>query len=178
MNNKLSYDNIVVINTQTTCWEDQQPIDEESEIILISVCLLSVNTLRTHSPSCFVIKPTKSSISDFCYEITGLTQAAVNNGIHLHKALEAISSKFNIKNRVAACYGLFPEELKNHFNNRQINIQSMLPIVFNLKEELDLVEAAEVSGIEYEGELYDVKNNAINASRVLAEIIRGGIAHK
>lgn len=180
--NNVIYDNIVVVSTNKTCWDEgEKPKNEQSELISINICLLTINTLRTHSRCSFVIKPQKSTISDYCFETTGLTEKIVNSGSDLATTSKNIITKFNTQNRVVASYGNESyEDLKENeiVGNRHINIQSMLPIIFNLKSEVDLLSATKIVGIEYEGEEYDTLNNAFNASRVLAEIIRGGMSHK
>lgn len=185
MKNKIIYDNIIVVSTNVTCWdEDEDRLNENSELISVNCCMLSVDTLRTHTNSMFLIKPQRSNISDYCYELTGITQKSVDNALGIDDVLKKIEYKFNTRSRVWATFGLEDknniENLKdkNIFNKHHINIKCLMPIIFNMKQELDIFDAVAAAGLQYEGDAYSTKDYAYNASRVLAEVIRGGVSHK
>jgi inhibitor of KinA sporulation pathway (predicted exonuclease) len=188
MSNNIFYDNIVVINTESTCWEDgKKPENEEQEIIEIGVCLLSVVTLQPHSVKQIIIKPERSKISEHCFELTGLSQEDVDCGISLSAACDVLRNTFKTKNRVWASYGEYDKKMFNSyckqnaieypFNNRFINVKSMLPIVMGTMKEVNLANALEIIDSDEEYGQHCAVINVGNVARVLAETIRGGSAY-
>lgn len=188
MSSVVNYDNIVVLNTESTCWEDgTKPKHEEQEIIEIGVCLLNVKTLQVHSDKRLIIKPEKSTISEYCFDLTGLSNDIVSKGISLGDACEILKNIYKTKNRVWASYGEYDKKMFNYyckenkieypFNNRFINVKSMFPIVFGIGKELSLSSAMKTSDI-FEEELgHCAGENVINVANILCEIIRGGSAN-
>ncbi|MEL7234583.1 MAG: exonuclease domain-containing protein, partial [Chloroflexota bacterium] len=75
----LKSDYIIVIDMEATCWRsNRRPPDQVSEIIEIGVCVLDLDTLEPDRKMSILVKPTLSTVSEFCTRLTSLTQAQVD----------------------------------------------------------------------------------------------------
>ena len=63
-------DHIVVIDTHSTCWKDDPPDGETSEIIEIGVCTVCLDSLEASERSSILVTPSRSKVSDHCADIT------------------------------------------------------------------------------------------------------------
>jgi len=189
MAKKIHFDSIVVVDIEATCWEKgKQPKDERSEIIEIGLCSLNIKTLESSEKTQLFIKPIQSNVSEFCTDLTGLTQAKLDKeGIAFVEACKIMQEKFNTKKRVWASYGdydktMFQNQCKDFgvdypFNRRHINVKTYLPIVFGLTKELGMDKGLNVVGLPLIGVHHCGADDAWNISRILSELIRGGAAY-
>lgn len=74
-------DQIIVIDVESTRWEDRPPENEASEIIEIGICIVDVQRRERMAQDSFLVQPTRSRVSPFCTHLTTLTQAHVDQGI-------------------------------------------------------------------------------------------------
>src|SRR5262245_20255301 len=89
--------------TERTCWEGEPPPGEKSETIEVGVCLLTVDTLSISKPRRIFIKPTQSSVSDFCTKLTGITPGVLEQkGVTRAEAWRILASEFKLQERVWA----------------------------------------------------------------------------
>ena len=66
-------DQILVVDVESSCWEGSPPEGEESEIIEIGICVVDTRQLQRISKHSILVRPEKSTVSDFCTELTTLT---------------------------------------------------------------------------------------------------------
>lgn len=190
MGKRLHLDHIIVVDLESTCWESKsdQPFREESEIIEIGICLLSVKSLQTTQKAQYLITPTRSKVSEFCSDLTGLTQAKLDNeGMSFEAACGKIQDRFKTKKRVWASYGEYDRkmfmnqcekmDIEYPFNHRHINVKTYFPIVFGLGKEMGMDKALQAARLPLEGVHHCGADDAWNTSRLLAECIRGGAAY-
>lgn len=58
-------DKIIVVDVESTCWQDTPPDGQESEIIEIGVCIDVALGKRLEKES-ILVKPEKSRVTQFC----------------------------------------------------------------------------------------------------------------
>ena len=87
-------DRIIVIDIESTCWQDKPPIGQESEIIEIGICTVDVASGKRLEKESILVKPEKSQVSEFCTQLTTLTQAQVERGISLKEACTILKNKY------------------------------------------------------------------------------------
>ena len=61
-----TFDRIVVVDVEATCWAADPPPDQTSEIIEIGVCILDVANGERLDRKSILVRPTQSSVSAFC----------------------------------------------------------------------------------------------------------------
>ena len=94
-------DQIIVIDVEATCWEDQPPDKEESEIIEIGLCVVDIQRWERTGRERILVKPSCSQVSQFCTQLTGFTQAQVETGRSLEEACQYLRQRY--QTRPAAC---------------------------------------------------------------------------
>ncbi|XP_065370009.1 3'-5' exonuclease Snipper-like [Calliphora vicina] len=80
---------IIAVDFEATCWENQPHSQfRESEIIEFPAVLMNLETGKIEAEFHHYIKPIEKPIlSEYCLNLTGITQNAVDNGIPLETAL-------------------------------------------------------------------------------------------
>lgn len=162
----LKLDSIIVIDVESTCWENNYviPRNEFSEIIEIGIAevdLVSMQTVRTES---IIVKPKNSTVSPFCTQLTTLTQDMVDKGISLKEACDILKTKYHTKNRIFASYGDYDRKMFEKgckgctsanidypFGHRHINIKTWFALAMGLNRELGMDVALSMLNIELEG---------------------------
>jgi inhibitor of KinA sporulation pathway (predicted exonuclease) len=56
-------DQIIVIDVESTCWQDTPPVGQESEIIEIGVCTVDVASGKRLEKESILVKPERSKVS-------------------------------------------------------------------------------------------------------------------
>lgn len=110
MARKWCMDDLIVIDVEATCWEDGRKL--ESEIIAIGVCLLNLKTLEVTDKRELVIKPTISTVSEFCTSLTGMTQEQVDTkGMSYQEACDVLWNDYKSSHRPWASYGDYDKRM-------------------------------------------------------------------
>ena len=101
-----------VVDIEATCWAKSAPagtapgraeqISDIIEIGLTTVDLAAGERLAKHK---ILVRPERSTVSDFCTELTGLTQDAVAAGMSFAEACELLSTEHEATNRPWASWG-------------------------------------------------------------------------
>jgi inhibitor of KinA sporulation pathway (predicted exonuclease) len=103
---------ILVVDVEATCWRGPRPVGEMNEIIEIGVCLLAPDTGERSRGDGILVRPQRSKVSEFCTELTTLTQEQVDQGIDFAAACELLRTDYQADRRVWASYGAYD---KNQF---------------------------------------------------------------
>ena len=74
----LDLSRVLVIDLEVACWQGPPPPGEEHEVIEIGNAILHVHDLHVEPGPEILVRPTRSTVSDFCTELTGLTQEALD----------------------------------------------------------------------------------------------------
>ncbi|XP_037815973.1 ERI1 exoribonuclease 2-like [Lucilia sericata] len=104
---KRPYKYIVALDFEATCWLHQPPAEyRNAEIIEFPAVLLNLETGQIEAEFHQYLKPReKPQLSDYCLELTGITQQTVDNGISLK-----------------SCLQLFEEWLSKELRSRQLQL--------------------------------------------------------
>lgn len=178
---RVNYDDIIVVQIKTTCKAKDEKLASK-EIIELGACLLDVNTLRTKNAFSILVRPNQE-ITKFCTERTGLTLEDISSGVSFCEAISFLEDAYgNVGAMPWASYGSFAKhviekecsnkKIENPLSDRFLNIKSLFPIIFSLRQEVSLREAIRKLEIEIpEGK--DSRDDALNAAIVLKETVRG-----
>ncbi|MBE3097623.1 MAG: exonuclease domain-containing protein [Planctomycetes bacterium] len=88
-------DLIVIVDIEATCWEDDPPPGQESEIIEIGVCFLDIQSGERMGRESLLVRPEHSEVSPFCTQVTSITPQRVAQGVPFEDAwsIAAIPSR-------------------------------------------------------------------------------------
>jgi len=180
------YDSIIVIDVESTCWEGPIPKGEVSEIIEIGVAELDPRTGKIKANEAIMIKPTNSSVSKFCTDLTTLTQEDVDNGMSLADACALLENKYKSrKGRIWASYGDYDRKMfqrncsaanvRYPFGDTHINVKMLSALMFGLKKEVGMPGSLELCGLTLEGVHHRGVDDSKNIANILYKLIKPGV---
>ncbi|MFI7389664.1 exonuclease domain-containing protein [Streptomyces tendae] len=79
-----------VIDLEATCWDGQPPPGEVSEIIEIGLAVVDLDARERVARHRILVRPTRSRVSAFCTELTGITRAEADCGVSLARACDTL----------------------------------------------------------------------------------------
>jgi inhibitor of KinA sporulation pathway (predicted exonuclease) len=128
-----------------------------------------------------LVKPEHSKVSQFCTELTTLTQAQVEQGITFTEACLILKKKYLSKERIWASYGDYnrwqferqcqSRNISYPFGSRHINVKNLLAIIHVLPQEGGMAQALELLNIPLEGTHHRGGDDAWNIAGILAKLI-------
>lgn len=179
-------DQIVVIDLEATCWEgNKPPAGQEREIIEIGLCMLDVISGERLEKRSILVKPERSSVSEFCTQLTTLTQEQLmREGVSFKKACSILKKEYLTEERLWASYGdydrnKFEKQCRLYnvsypFGPRHLNIKSLFGIFNGLPREIGLEKAMERLGLPMEGTHHRGHDDAWNTAAILAALMLRG----
>ncbi len=173
-------DQIIVVDLEATCWEGEPPPGQEQEIIEIGVCSLDIATGERSRKRSILVRPERSTVSEFCTRLTTLTQAQVDQGVSFAEAVETLRKEYRPADRTWASYGDYDRVqfqrqcdgrgVKYPFGRTHINIKNLVAVSLNLPDEIGLDRAVELFGLPLEGTHHRGDDDAWNIAAVLAAL--------
>ena len=172
-------DNIVIIDLESTCWRDDPPAGQESEIIEIGVALLDVRSHEITGKESILVKPERSQVSHFCAVLTSLTQDILDSrGVSFGEACLKLADSYQTRARTWASYGDYDRRMferqcqargvKYPFGVTHLNVKNLFALAQLLPREVGMDEALRVAGIELEGRHHRGVDDAYNTAKLLA----------
>lgn len=169
-------DKIIVIDLEATCWNGKIPAGEVSEIIEIGVAILDANTGEITDNRAILIKPTKSKVSEFCTELTTITQKLLDDeGISFDEACKFLAR--NYQQYTWASYGAYDiKMMQNQCKMRQveyplsadhINVKELFCEQKGLKKKVGMNGALGILDIPLEGTHHRGVDDANNIAKIL-----------
>ena len=199
-----SLNQIVICDIESTCWEpiESKPVNEESEIIEIGICILDLSKRNAAlnnkklapygarlplgelvSKRSIIVRPEYSRVSEFCTKLTTLTQADVDKGVSFKEACDVLRSEFKSQNRTWASYGDYDRKqfekdcakknVKYPFGPRHINIKNLFAHVQGLPKEVGMPTAIKLIHEQVEGTHHRGDDDAWNIAKILRYILAG-----
>lgn len=176
-------DKIVVVDVEATCWNGNPPDGMTSDIIEIGVCVLDVHSGDITGNRGIIVKPERSTVSDFCTELTTITPEMVKtDGIAFKDALKILKTGYEAQSRIWASYGAY--DLKQFqrqcsdlnlgfpFGPSHINVKSLFAVKHKLSHETGMAGALQLLGLPLEGTHHRGVDDARNIAKILYSILR------
>jgi inhibitor of KinA sporulation pathway (predicted exonuclease) len=173
-------DKVVIVDIEATCWEGDPPAGQQREIIEVGVCLLDVRSNKLSDPLSILVRPTRSTVSDFCTELTSLTQQQVDEGVAFDTACRLLEMNYNSRNRLWTSWGnydfyKFRKQCKERgvrypFSKKHMNLKRLF--ADHYKTHVSLSKALELTGLDLEGTWHRGVDDAWNSGRLLQLMLR------
>ncbi|KAJ3612618.1 hypothetical protein NHX12_020886 [Muraenolepis orangiensis] len=187
------YDYICVVDFEATCQEDNPP-EFHHEIIEFPVVLINTHTLEIEDAFQEYVRPElNTQLSDFCVELTGITQKTVDEADPFHQVLQRVvrwlqerelgtkhkyilltdgswdMSKFlNIQCRISRIR--YPP-----FAKKWINIRKSYMNFYKMpRTQTRLSTMLEKLGLQYEGRPHSGLDDSRNIARIALRMLRDG----
>lgn len=174
-------DQILVVDIESTCWQDAPPPGQESEIIEIGICLFDVASAQRLEKDSILVKPERSQVSEFCTQLTTLTQSQVDRGISFVAACSILKKKYLSKERVWASYGDYDRrqferqcesfKISYPFGITHLNVKSLLAIIHALPQEVGMDRALKLLNLPLEGTHHRGGDDAWNIASILSKLL-------
>ncbi len=176
------YDQILVVDVESTCWDGNPPEGEESEIIEIGVCTVDVAKLERIAKHSILIRPEKSSVSPFCTELTTITSEMLADAGPLSEATKRLRKEFASKDRLWASWGDYDcrqfervcgsAGVGYPFGQTHLNVKSLFTAAMGLGHEVGMAQACERLEMPVEGTHHRGDDDAWNIAGVLCRLLR------
>ena len=176
-------DKILVIDVEATCWEDDPPEGQVSEIIEIGLCVLDVATGEREPPRAIMVKPQHSNLSEYCIQLTTITPEMLADGMHFAEACDLLREEYGSHQRTWASYGDYDRlqfvkqceawGIPYPFGRSHINVKNLLALQLGLKKEVGLHVGTSLLGLTFEGTLHRGVDDAWNIAAVLERVLFG-----
>lgn len=173
---------ILIVDVEATCWRGPSPPGEPSDIIEVGLCVLDVETGKRLERASLLVRPERSRVSEFCTELTTLTQEQVNGGISFREACGILRDKYRSQERVWASYGAydrkkFQEQCEAYgveypFSQEHINVKAVFANVERLPRPVGMAGALKRLGLRLEGTHHRGDDDAWNIAAVLCALLR------
>lgn len=169
---------ILVIDLEATCWQGVQPKDQVSEIIEIGICVLDINTGNISKNKGILVKPTKSRVSQFCTELTTITQEMLDeDGISFPDACKLLRTEYDAHQYTWASYGAYDLKMLNNqcqirnidypLSQDHINVKELFSQVKGLNKKVGMNGALHILGLPLEGTHHRGVDDAKNIAKIL-----------
>lgn len=172
------------IDLEATCYQDNRfPENEIQEIIEIGICQVDIKNLKIEKKSSILIKPKNSSISEYCTNLTGLTQNIIDkDGTSFENAIEILKTDYQIRKHTWMSWGNFDrilfeeqcqrENIKYPFNSTHTNFKYIFSLLMFLDYQIGLSKAIEHIGINFEGTPHRGIDDALNVARIYIKLMK------
>lgn len=176
-------DKILVVDIEATCWNGNPPEGMVSDIIEIGVCLLDTETGEISDNRGLIVRPERSTVSDFCTELTTITPELIEaEGMSYKEALAILRKDYNSQSRAWASYGAYDLRhiqrqcsalgLGYPFGPSHINVKTLFALKRKLGHETGMSGALDMLNIPLEGTHHRGVDDAKNIAKVLGWILR------
>ena len=184
---KTLFDYVNIIDVEATCWETKPPGGVHSEIIEIGLCTVlfrdcqdsGVLTPLVGNAYSSIVRPTTSTVSKFCTELTSLTLEQILRGMSFSEACKWLRT-FSAKRRVWASWGDYDrtifekqcsrEGIEYPFGKTHINVKSLFSLHHRLDKGLPLGEALKYIGLEFKGTPHRGVDDALNIAKIFSHL--------
>lgn len=174
-----------VVDVEATCWEGKRPPGAVSEIIEIGLTVVDLDAGRRTGRHRILVKPARSTVSPFCTELTGLTQAEVDTGLDFAAACRLLASAHMAGARPWASWGDYDRDQFTHqcratgtpypFGRHHTNAKAVFTEAHGLPRRPGMAGALEFAGLPLEGRHHSGEDDAWNIAALVLQLNdRGG----
>ncbi|OOQ59110.1 3'-5' exonuclease [Mucilaginibacter pedocola] len=171
-------DKIAIVDVEATCWEGAAPEGMESDIIEIGICLLDVNTGEITDNRGILIKPERSTISEFCTSLTTITPEMVAaEGVSYKEGCAILKKQYLTQSRAWASFGGYDAKQFQRqstaagvgypFSPSHINVKTLFALKKKLPFEQGMAGALDILNIPLEGTHHRGVDDAKNIAKIL-----------
>lgn len=173
-----------VLDLELSCYPDGKfPDDERQEIIEVGLTTVDLHKMEIVAVRSIPVIPTMSSISPFCTELTGWTQAALNKqGVPFEEAVRRLVEKYGSKNRLLVTDSAGDRKFfdwqcamfgkSSPFGDYEQNVSVLFSIYTEIFQNVSLDDKLEKLGLKFEGRRHRADSDSMNIARLLIELKR------
>lgn len=176
-------DQIVIVDVEATCWENQPPPPgQRNEIIEIGVCLYDVKNNTLSNKRSIFVKPVASEVSPFCTQLTTITAEQLEqHGISFYQACQILENEYGSRGRLWGSWGnydrrMFKDQCKEMrvrypFSDSHVNIKQLFAKVLLEGKAVGMAQALELAELKLEGTHHRGDDDAWNIGRLVQHLV-------
>jgi inhibitor of KinA sporulation pathway (predicted exonuclease) len=174
-------DQVVVVDVESTCWEGAPPPGQVNEIIEVGVCAFDVASAKPLGRVSILVRPERSTVSEFCTALTTLTQEQVEAGVPFAAACATLERDYLTKERAWASWGDYDRRQFERqceatgvpfpFGPTHLNVKALFALANGLEHEVGMDAALRRLGLPLEGTHHRGADDAWNIARLLATLL-------
>jgi inhibitor of KinA sporulation pathway (predicted exonuclease) len=173
-----------VVDVEATCWAGPPPDGQVNEIIEIGLTVVDLAAGQRLAKHKILVRPQRSAVSEFCTELTGLTQAEADSGASYAEACQLLVQRHDSATRPWASWGLYDRNqfrrqctdtgVQYPFGEVHVNAKAVFGSVFSQGRWLGLDFALRMAGLPLEGRHHDGADDAWNIAALILHLHAGG----
>ncbi|MFF3570395.1 3'-5' exonuclease [Nocardia jiangxiensis] len=173
-----------VVDVEATCWEGASPDGQPSEIIEVGVCVLDMRTLERVGRDSILVRPERSSVSEFCTRLTTLTPEQVAAGVDFASACALLGQRYRASERAWASWGDYDRRqferqcaatgVTYPFGDRHTNAKRVFSESRDTSKRFGMDAALQVAGLPLEGTHHRGGDDAWNIAALIVDMSRRG----
>ena len=173
-----------VVDVEATCWRGKPPPGQVSEIIEVGLTVVDTHERVRVGKHRIVVRPQRSAVSEFCTELTGLTQDEVDGGISFADACMQLRKEHFADSRVWASWGDYDRkqfrrqcdggDVLYPFGAAHVNVKEQFALARDWPKGVGMHRALEVAQLPLEGRHHCGADDAWN----IAALVLGMIAEQ
>ncbi|WP_367326050.1 exonuclease domain-containing protein [Streptomyces sp. HUAS ZL42] len=174
-----------VIDIEATCWDGQPPPGSVSEVIEIGLAVVDLRARERIAKHRILVRPHRSSVSPFCTELTGLTQAEVDGGVTFAEACRVLVEEHGAGLRPWASWGdydrhQFVRQCKadrvaypfgHPAERRHTNAKAVFTEAHGLRRKPGMAQALRIAGLPLEGRHHRGEDDAWNIAALVLGLV-------
>lgn len=172
------FSELLVLDSKFTTWENSEskPANQVNQTIKISIAHLDTAKAQIKEQEEIFILPSKSKVSKYCEEKTGISQAYLEkHGVPFEKAWRKLRIHYMSKDRLTAAYGASHRKilerdckiakLENLFSHPHYDIEDLYHLMVGSNSYIELSEAVRNCGLKW-----NVSNQAANVANLFLKM--------
>lgn len=169
-----------VIDIEATCWDGQPPPGAVSEIIEIGLTVVDLRARERLARHRVLVRPARSTVSAFCTELTGLTQAEVDTGLSFTDACRLLAAEHEAGRRPWASWGDYDRNQFTRqcratgtpypFGRRHTNAKIPFTATHVLRRRPGMAQALRIAGLPLEGRHHSGADDAWNIAALILDL--------
>ena len=173
-----------VVDVEATCWPGEPPQGHVSEIIEIGLTVIDFaagehgTRVGRHR---ILVRPQRSTVSEFCTELTGLTQEEVDGGVSFAEACQTLAAQYQAGARPWASWGDYDRNqftaqcqrtaTQYPFGRRHINAKAVFAQANGLRKRPGMAGALKIAGLPLEGRHHRGEDDAWNIAALILQLV-------
>ncbi|TQM33399.1 3'-5' exonuclease [Nocardia bhagyanarayanae] len=170
-----------VVDVEATCWSGRVPAGAVSDIIEIGLTVVDLAARERIGKRRILVRPERSSVSDFCTELTGLTQDEVDTGVSFAEACRTLAAEHDAGARPWASWGDYDRKqfavqcartgVAYPFGQRHTNAKLVFSEAYGLQRRQGMAGALRIAGLPLEGRHHRGEDDAWNIAALVLDMV-------
>jgi inhibitor of KinA sporulation pathway (predicted exonuclease) len=169
-----------VVDVEATCWPGDPPPGERGEIIEIGLTVVDLAAGERVAKHGILVRPAHSRVSPFCTELTGLTQAEVDDGAGFAQACRWLADEHDAAGRPWASWGDYDRKqftrqchdtgVAYPFGARHTNAKAAFAAAYGLRTRPGMAKALSLAELRLAGRHHRGEDDAWNIAALVLHL--------